>query len=424
MTHTGAGRGKMRCAKMRYAEERRQAGRRARRAKVIACGLMSGTSRDGIDVALVEITGAYPRNSVRLLHAQRVAYPGWLRRKLLEEPEGFKAHEVAGLDFAVGDAFGRAALRALRRAGFKPAEVDIIGSHGQTLAHLPQGASLGTKVVRSTLQVGNGAVIAQATGIPTVADFRAADLAVGGEGAPLVPAYDYVMLRSETRSRVALNIGGIANLTALRRNARPGDLICFDTGPGNCVLDVAARHLTRGRAAYDRGGRMARQGNLDAAWMRRILAHPYFKRKPPKSTGWEEFGEAFTRRLLAGMMAGRRDRASDVMRTLTEAVAESIVMAIARFVAPAMRPDEVIVTGGGSRNGCLMRCLRERLLARFPGIVVERGEAFGIDSDAKEACAFAYLAYLCLEGIPGNLMSQAAGLRPAVLGALYPAPSA
>jgi anhydro-N-acetylmuramic acid kinase len=268
--------------------------------------------------------------------------------------------------------------------------------------------------------VGNGAVIAQATGIPTVADFRSADIAVGGEGAPLVPIYDYVVLRSGTKSRVALNIGGIANLTAIPRGAQPAAVLSFDTGPGNCVLDLAAGRLTHGKLRYDRGGAMARGGNLDSRRLRQMLAHPYFTRKPPKSTGWEEFGEDFTGRLLAKMKPGRRGRSADVMRTLTEVVAESIARAVQDFVAPAMRPDEVVVTGGGSRNTFLVDCLRERLTARFPAIVVEPGEAFGINSAAKEACAFAYLAYLCLRGIPANLASQAAGLRPAVLGAVYP----
>jgi anhydro-N-acetylmuramic acid kinase len=301
----------------------------------------------------------------------------------------------------------------------------VIGSHGQTLFHAPGGARLGSKKIRGTLQVGRGSVIAQATGIPTVADFRSADIAVGGEGAPLVPVYDYVTLGSGTKSRIALNIGGISNLTAIPRAGRMADLICFDTGPGNCMLDIAVNLLTQGRLAYDKDGALARKGKADRYRLIQILNHPYFKRRPPKSTGWEEFGEHFTRDLVQEMLSRRAGqsgtiRAADVLSTLTEAVAQSIAKAVVDFVAPRMRPDEVIVTGGGARNVFLMERLGRRLATRFPRIVVERGEAFGIDSDAKEACAFAYLAYLHLRRIPANLASLAAGLRPAILGCLYP----
>jgi anhydro-N-acetylmuramic acid kinase len=412
--------------------------RRSRR--FVACGLMSGTSRDGIDVALIEIAGRFPRNQVRLLHAETVPYPGWLKAALLESVVGGGAERVTALDFAVGRSFADAARRAMKRAGLGPADIAVIGSHGQTVLHLPGGARLGSgpgaKRLPGTLQVGRGSVIAQVTGVATVADFRSADIAVGGEGAPLVPVYDYVTLRSKTRSRVALNIGGIANLTAIPKGAPITSIISFDTGPGNCVLDVAARRLTRGKRAYDKDGAMARAGRLDRKWLGRIMAHPYFARRPPKSTGWEEFGEEFTGGLVRRMAergAGRpgtgRSRTArsgslgpaDVMRTLTEAVAQSVASAIADFVAPRMRPDEVIVTGGGARNAFLMERLRELLAWRFPGIAVERGEAFGVDSDAKEASAFAYLAYLHLARVPANVASQAAGLKPAILGCLYPA---
>jgi anhydro-N-acetylmuramic acid kinase len=396
----------------------RMSGERTKR-PLLACGLMSGTSRDGIDVALVEITGRFPDNRVRLLHAETVAYPRALRAVLAVPHRRLRVADVATLDFAVGWRFAHAALHAIKRAGLKPEDIAVIGSHGQTLVHLPGAVKVGREWVRSTLQVGNGAVIAAFTGIPTVCDLRSADIAVGGEGAPLVPIYDYVTLRCKALSRVALNIGGIANLTAIPKGAPPDKVICFDTGPGNCVLDVAAAIVTGGRLKYDKDGRLARRGEVDRRWVAEVLAHPYFKRRPPKSTGWEEFGEEFTSAIVRKMTRGRRKDGPRVLRTLTEAVAESIAGAVSRFVAPAMRPDQVIVTGGGARNGFLMECLTRALVERFPRIVVGTGEAFGIDSDAKEACAFAYLAYLHLKGVPANLASQAAGLRPAVLGALY-----
>jgi anhydro-N-acetylmuramic acid kinase len=405
------------------------------RRPLLACGLMSGTSRDGIDVALVKITGRFPDNRVRLVHAETVAYPRALRAMLMRSLSSLGARDVATLDFAVGRRFGLAAVRAIERAGFRRDDIEVIGSHGQTLVHLPQGIRLGNERVRSTVQIGNGAVIARLTGIHVVCDFRSGDIAVGGQGAPLVPIYDYVTLRSNTRSRVALNIGGIANLTAIPRGASPREVICFDTGPGNCLLDVAVRLATGGRRGYDKDGALARRGEVDRRWMASILAHPYFRRKLPKSTGWEEFGEDYVADVVRKMGRGRSrsrslsrrgarpgPRRADgprVLRTLTEAVAESIAAGIRRFVAPAMRPEEVIVTGGGARNGFLMERIGLRLAGDFPGILVKTGEAFGIDSDAKEACAFAYLAYLRLRGIPGNLASQAAGLQPAVLGCCY-----
>lgn len=384
---------------------------------LVACGLMSGTSRDGIDVALVEIAGKFPDNRITLVHAETVPYPRGLAR-LLEEPGDAQA--IAAADFWIGEAFGLAAKRAFANAGLAANDVRVIGSHGQTLLHVPRGVRVGRKTVRATLQVGNGAVIARVAGVPTVSDFRSADVAAGGEGAPLVPIYDYVTLRNPSLARIALNIGGIANLTAIPAGGAAASVISFDTGPGNCLLDLAARAASGGRRTFDKEGALARRGALDPRLLRRLLANPYFKRLPPKSTGWEEFGEDLLRRLWPPSGRARRSAGLRVLRTLTEGVAESIAMAVSDFIADRMWPDEVIVTGGGSKNAFLMECLRQKLSSRFPDLVVDVGEAFGIDSDAKEACAFAYLAYLYLSGIPANLVSQAAGLEPAVLGCLYP----
>jgi anhydro-N-acetylmuramic acid kinase len=380
----------------------------------IACGIMSGTSRDGIDVALVKIEGKFPKNRVDMLYSEAYPYPTWLRDTLMSPPEELTAGDVAGLDFLLGRIFGECALRAIESAGLRPAKVDAVGSHGQTLLHLPQGRHVGEETVRSTLQVGSGAVIAQTTGILTVSDFRSADIAVGGEGAPLVPVYDYVMLRSSKRSRVALNIGGIANLTAIPRGARIGDITGFDTGPGNCMIDIAVRHLAEDQGGFDRSGALARLGTIDQECVDAIMAHPYFGRKPPKTTGWEEFGEAYTLGHVRSMKERGRSL-KDIVRTLTEATARTIADAIERYVRPGMEIDEIIVTGGGSHNSMLMSALRSRL----PDTVLDVGEAHGISSDFKEACAFAYLAYLCLNGIPANVVSQAAGLKPAILGAIH-----
>jgi anhydro-N-acetylmuramic acid kinase len=427
------------------------------------CGIMSGTSRDGVDVAVVKVSGSFPSNKIKTLHSETFAYPAWLRSLLLKPLKDLSIEDISGLDFLLGEVYAEYALRAIQAAGLESGKVNAIGSHGQTLLHLPQGRALGERTVRSTLQVGSGAVIAQKTGILTVSDFRSADIAAGGEGAPLVPVYDYVVLRSSKKSRVAINIGGIANLTAIPRRAALGDVIAFDTGPGNCMMDAALRLRSGSEAAaggedaskpvrhadpdpgggkaqasrhqgqpplhggaalassrqappaFDRDGGLARLGETDAECVEEVLAHPYFSRKPPKTTGWEEFGEDYTRGLVDAM-AARGGGTRDMLRTFAEITAATLANAIEDFVRPNMDVDEVIVTGGGSHNSALMGFLRQRL----PEVPVDTGEAHGIDSDAKEACAFAYLAYLNLEGIAANIVSQAAGLEPAILGSVSP----
>jgi anhydro-N-acetylmuramic acid kinase len=377
---------------------------------------MSGTSRDGIDIAIVEVDGRFPANRVELVYFCTQSYPPWLRKRLLVPAEALTAEDISSLDFLLGDLYGKAVLKALLHAGLKPREVDAIGSHGQTVLHRPRGAKLGKRLVRSTLQVASGAAIARVTGISTVSDFRAADIAVGGEGAPLVPIFDYVMLRSSKKSRVALNIGGIANLTAIPKRATLRDLLSFDTGPGNCMIDTAVRLLTGGRQRMDRDGALARRGTPDLKELAAILKHPYFRRRPPKSTGWADFGRSYTEPIVKRMRRKHRS-AAGIVRTLTDATSESIGRAIQLMVAPRKPVNEVIVTGGGCHNRVIMRGLRERLL----DVMVDRGEAFGVPSDAKEAMAFAYLAYLYTKRIPANVISQNKGLKPAILGALYPA---
>ncbi|MFH1311657.1 MAG: anhydro-N-acetylmuramic acid kinase [Candidatus Eisenbacteria bacterium] len=387
----------------------------SRRKPFIACGIMSGTSRDGIDVAIVEIGGRYPRNRIRHIHSEDYQYPGSVRELLMKEPEELALQDVAGMRFMLGRLFGEKALQTINHAGLKPADIDCIGSHGQTLLHLPSGAKLGWRTVSSTLQVGSGAVIAQVTGITTVTDFRSADIAVGGEGAPLVPVYDYATLRSSKKSRIALNIGGIANLTGVARGASPKDIVAFDTGPGNCMIDIAVSLLTGGEVGFDRDGEMAHRGEPDVQELKRLLEHSYFRRKPPKSTGWEEFGVPFTKSVLERMLS-RGLSHSTIISTLTEFTCESIARAIRGHVAPLMSVDEIIVTGGGSRNSVLMEGLKTRL----PESEVMTGEALGIPSLTREACAFAYLGYLCLKRIPANIVSQSHGLAPAILGSIHP----
>jgi anhydro-N-acetylmuramic acid kinase len=393
---------------------------------------------------MVKVSRSFPSNKIEVLYAETYAYPPWVKALLHTPLKGMSVEDVSGLDFLLGELYAEYALRAIQSAGLEPEDVDAIGSHGQTLLHLPGGRKLGERTVRSTFQVGSGAVIAHKAGILTVSDFRSADIAAGGEGAPLVPVFDYVLLRSSKKSRVALNIGGIANLTAIPRKARLAEVIAFDTGPGNCMIDTAVRlrageesasgedggtasepggalaHLGKGAVfdrdgaqSFDRDGALARVGEIDDDCVEEVLAHPYFARKPPKTTGWEEFGVEYTHGLIEGMAARERST-RDMARTFTEITGATIANAIEDFVRPEMDVDEVIVTGGGSRNSMLMGLLKKRL----PEIPVDIGEAQGIDSDAKEASAFAYLAYLRLEGIAANIVSQAAGSDPALLGSI------
>lgn len=394
--------------------------RKLRKAEsLLCCGVISGTSRDGIDVAIVEIEGEFPRNRLRQVHSQTLRFPSPLRRHLLSLGEKACLEEIAALDFLLGEVFARAVLKTIESSGLETCQIDVIGSHGQTVLHRSQGVSLVGKRIKATCQIGNGGVIATLTGIPTVSDFRTGDIAAGGEGAPLVPILDYALFASKTKSRIAVNIGGISNMTVIPRGGELRRLLAFDCGPGNCMIDAAVRHLTKGRKQYDIDGRIASKAEPDTKEVRRILRHPYFYRRPPKSAGWFEFGDDFTLTSVKRMQEMGLGM-SQIVRTLTEVSVQAIVDSIMRFVYPYLRAeelpiDEVIVTGGGCRNPVIMNSLRERLKP----VEVLVGEDVGINSDTKEAVAFAYLAYLRLMEIPANIVTQNLGGKPAVLGALY-----
>ncbi len=392
---------------------------RSKRAKLRCCGVISGTSRDAVDVAIVEISGDYPNNKVTEIFSQSFSFTSGIHKRLLNLSEKATIEEIAALDFLLGEIFASCVQKALRICDLKPSDVDVIGCHGQTVLHRSEGIRIGGRKVKATYQIGNGGVIANLTGIPTVSDFRCADIAAGGEGAPLVPILDYVLFSSKTKSRVAINIGGISNITVIPRGADPSRLLAFDCGPGNCMIDVAVRHLTSGNKKYDKDGRIAMGGEPDIWEVKRIMRHAYFSRRPPKSAGWFEFGEDFTLSSIS-RMERRGLGVSAIIRTLTEVTVEAIADSLERFVFAHLKDeelpiDEVIVTGGGCRNPVIMRRLRERL----EPIEVLVGEELGINSDTKEAIAFAYLAYLRLMEIPGNIVTQNYGGKPAVLGALY-----
>lgn len=385
----------------------------------LVLGLMSGTSADGIDVALVRIPpeplGAH---GARLQNFTKIEFPADVRAAVIRLGEGAPttAQEISRLNVRLGQFFAEGALAACRKFRVSPRKIALLGSHGQTVYHqgVPSpylGARFG-----STLQIAEPAVIAAITGITTVADFRPADMAVGGQGAPLVPWVDYLLYRTPQIGRAALNIGGIANLTVIPRAAKPKEVFAFDTGPGNMLPDGLVRHFTRGRLRFDRDAKMARRGNLQPALLNKLLQDPYFRREPPKTAGREQYGEACLRRILDW---GRRHRArpDDLIRTATVLTPLSIVDAIHRWVWHRARIRQLIVSGGGARNPLIMT----QLAAALPQIEVVASGALGLPGDAKEAFAFALLANETIHGRPSNLRGATGASRPAILGKVcYP----
>ena len=349
-------------------------------------GVMSGTSLDGIDVAIIQINGS----RVSTIGFQSTPYSEEVRRAILAVSNTTTTtREISRLNFQLGELYARAVLRACRRYG----PVALIGCHGQTIYH--EGGA-------STLQIGEAAVIAERTGVPVVSDFRTRDIAAGGQGAPLVPFVDCLLFRHPRRTRaalkIALNIGGIANITVIPAG------IAFDTGPGNMVIDALAREHTRGRQNFDRNGRIAAQGNLNRPLLDDLLTDPYYRKKPPKSAGREQYGAEFVARLKQTGLP-----LPDLIATATVLTAASIAMAAVPFA-----PAELIVSGGGAHNPQIL----SHLAAFLPGVALATSADFGIDVDAKEAIAFAILAYQTWRRKPSNLPSATGARRPVILGKL------
>ena len=450
-------------------------------------GLMSGTSADGVDAAIVDISG----RGARVVAFDTYPYRAALRKQVLRlcRPESARLDEICHYNHVLGEVFAEAVVRLCEHSGIPLGSLDLIGSHGQTIYHNPNGGRYGGRAVRSTLQIGEPSVIAQRTGITTVADFRPRDMAAGGEGAPLVPYADYILFSDRRLCRAVQNIGGIANVTFLpalggservagigdgrargkkgtfyfssrkvsreatereksrmspfyamdsapagcRRDARAGrprhgsgeekgdsrtdegqgNVIAFDTGPGNMVIDGVMRLITRGRRHYDRGGAMAAKGTVYEPLLHEMLRHPFFRRRPPKSTGREQFGQQYCEWLYSkarkeGLMP------EDIVATATAFTASTIASAYRKFL-PAM-PDEMILCGGGTHNATLVRMLQSAL----EGVRIRSTDEFGIDVDAKEAVSFAILAYATIHGVPNNLPRVTGASEPVVMGKIVP----
>ena len=389
---------------------------------MVVAGVMSGTSADGVDVAVCRISPALRRDAtprVKLIGHLGVAYPKGVRAAVLGamDADAISVAELARLNWRLGEVYADAVVKAQEQMGVK---VGLVGCHGQTVYH--QGAAekyLG-KATRATWQMGEAAVIAERLRVPVVSDFRPADVAAGGQGAPLVPMLDYCLFRSMKASRVLLNLGGIANLTAIPAEAGLGGVIAFDTGPGNMAIDGCMRRLYE--REFDRNGMVARSGNVLKAVVDEILKEGYFSARPPKSCGREQFGETFVSRLIAMCReaGGREDRDEDVVATATALTAASVVDAYRRFVwghvgqAAPLSPVEFVVAGGGTKNDVLMKMLRDGLEPQ--GVKVRLMEELGVPAQAKEGVAFALLAWLTWNGLPGNVPAATGAARAVVLG--------
>lgn len=381
-------------------------------------GLLSGTSTDGIDVALVRIHGLGQQVRAHLERSCTFSFPASLRREILKVANAnrktiLSVAELSQLNFLLGELFARAVVQACQKFRVALGSIDLIGSHGQTVFHQPTASRFCGFPVTSTLQLGEPSVIAERTGIPVVADFRPRDLAAGGQGAPLVPFVDYLLYRHPRRGRVALNIGGIANVTVIPAGASPARVYAFDTGPGNMVVDGLVRRLTRGRKQFDPNGALAARGRVDAKLLKRLLRNSYFRRPPPKSTGREQFGEAY---LDALCRAARGTRPASLVRTATELTVQSIATAFERFILPRVKVEEVIVSGGGARN----RFLLKRLAEHLPRLRLVSADRFGVPHKAKEAFAFSVIAYLTWHRQPATLPSATGAKHAVVLGKIVP----
>jgi anhydro-N-acetylmuramic acid kinase len=371
---------------------------------MIVAGVMSGTSLDGIDVALVDIRRAGRGLRVEPLSFRSEAYPKVVREALLAASNTMTHTAViARLNFLLGELYAKAIVRASRK--HKP---ELIGLHGQTIFHEGSPVEYLGRRLASTLQIGEAAVVAERTGLRTISNFRERDIAAGGQGAPLVPYVDYLLFRHRREGRVALNMGGIANITVIPPGASPAEVIAFDTGPGNMVIDALVRHMTEGAHLYDRNGSIARRGTVHERLLQSMMQDPYLREKSPKSTGRERFGQQFVAGLIATGIP-----LPDLIATATEFTAVSIASAILGAAGVHYR---IIVAGGGIHNRWLMARLKANLR---PEAICSSAE-FGIDPDAKEAIAFAVLAFESAHGRPANLPSATGARRPVVLGKSTP----
>ncbi|MGG0333852.1 anhydro-N-acetylmuramic acid kinase AnmK [Priestia aryabhattai] len=378
-----------------------------------AVGLMSGTSLDGIDAALVQIEGSGYESKVKLLHFITMPFSSQLKREIEQaiSVESSNVQLICSLNFKLGYAFADAVKRLCQKAEFSLEHVDVIGSHGQTIYHQPYTSG---NTAMSTLQIGEPAVIAYETKTKVVANFRVMDMAAGGQGAPLVPHTERILYSHADRTRLLQNIGGIGNVTLIPPKHSPIPVVAFDTGPGNMMIDEACQQLFN--VSFDENGRLAAGGKIISGLLEDCMNHDYMKLSPPKSTGRELFGTQYTRRLLEKYGKHKKE---DLLATITMFTASSIVHHYETFIFPVYSIDEVIIGGGGSYNNTLMNMIKTQLGKRCR---VYTQEEIGMSSEAKEAVAFAVLANETLSGYPSNVPSATGALSPVILGNITPVP--
>ncbi|MBT9167291.1 MAG: Anhydro-N-acetylmuramic acid kinase [Syntrophomonadaceae bacterium] len=379
-------------------------------------GLMSGTSVNGIDAVLTEIEGSGPGTRVRIIAFRILPYPEELRERLfriIDRGETSLA-QICSLNFEIGEAFARAAIEISREGRIPLRGIQLIGSHGQTLFHMPPREA-GDRYASSTLQLGEPSVIAERTGVTTVADFRPRDIAAGGEGAPLVSYVDFILFGGKGRNLALQNIGGIANVTWVPGEGGLDEVVAFDTGPGNMVLDEAAKRLSGGKVRMDRDGDWAAEGRVDEGFLKRLMDDPYLAMTPPKSTGRERYGVSFTERVLKEARTWKL-KDEDIMASLTALTARSISKAYRDFLLKDRPIDEIVLSGGGANN----RFLVETLSRDISPIPITRIDRYGIPAEAKEALAFAVLANETVCGRANNVPFVTGARRRVILGKIIP----
>ncbi len=396
-------------------------------------GLMSGTSVDGIDACLVEISGNGLHTKINILAFETYSYDKPTRTAILDtcNPETGTVDKVCQLNFHLGKLFANAATSITNKAHISIKDIDLIGSHGQTVYHLPDQATIKKTAVRSnnfegetwdlphirsTLQIGEPSIIAQETGVTTVADFRPRDLAAGGQGAPLVPYVDFLLFRDKERGRALQNIGGIANVTILPKNCGINDVIAFDTGPGNMIIDRITELVTNTMQHFDEGGKLAERGRINDNLLASLLMHPYLSKPPPKTTGREEFGISFADNLYKDAThSGIKDL--DILATVTAFTAHTIADGYKKWILSKHHLSEIIISGGGSYNSTLIKFLRQYL---EPTIQIHTIDMLGISPNTKEALAFAILANETISGNSNNIPSATGAREAVIMGKIIP----
>lgn len=378
-------------------------------------GVMSGTSLDGIDVAISTLEGHGRSLAIKNWYGATYSFPEELRNALKRaaSQESISVVELSQLNVRLAHEYAQAVRCTVEAHGEKVDQLDLVGCHGQTIRHLPDQVMVAGKEISSTLQIGDPSTIAQLLGVPVMGDFRMADMACGGQGAPLVPYFDYVIFTHDTETRGCLNIGGVANLTILPPNAGTEHVYGFDTGPGNMIIDTLCRRCLN--ITFDEGGRIAKSGTVNEYLLSELLCDPYFSAAPPKSTGREYLSRAFLVRFLdhAGQMSSE-----DLIATATALTAASIWQAYESFIQPMHSLDRLILSGGGAHNRTLIDLLGDYFAQGGTPVLMETSDLHGVDSDSKEALCFAVLAHESANGIPTNIPSVTGAARPAVLGKL------